>query len=174
VQSLLITPHPSCDRLLPCDRPVAMDSQYQHHGRLHQRSVILFLNGEELQEPRKREYHSRRLERVKSMKAYIVDTLWTTMTKKISFLTSLSLEQQYKSHHIDMSIQYVTEVVASDVSTSHHQSIRVPSWAQRTMHRVPAVPQLLDTIFSTLGHTLNPDSSLVFPPWSEVAPNVLW
>ena len=44
------------------------------------------------------------------------------MTKKISFLTSLSLEQQY---HIDMSIQYDTEVVASDVSTS--QSIRVTS-----------------------------------------------
>jgi len=49
------------------------------------------------------------------------------MTKKMSFLTYLSLEQQYKSHHIDMGIQYITEVVTSDVSTSHHQSIRVPS-----------------------------------------------
>jgi len=105
------------------------------------------------------------------MKAYIVDTLWTTMTKKISFLTYLSLEQQYKSHH--MGIQYVTKVVTSDVSTSHHQSIRVSGWAQQTMHRVPTVPQLLDTIFSTLGHTSNPNSSLVFLPWSEVAPCAL-
>ena len=92
----------------------------------------------------------------------------------MSFLTSLSLEQQYKSHQYDMGIQYVTKVVASDVSTSHHQSIRVPSWAQQTMHRVPTVPQLLDTIFSTLGHTSNPNSSLVFPPlvicwWSSTA-----
>ena len=69
-----------------------------------------------------------------------------------------------------MGIQYVTEVVVTDVSTSHHQSFRVPSWAQQTMDRVLTVPQVLDTILSILGHTLNPNHSLVFPPWSEVAP----
>jgi len=54
-----------------------------------------------------------------------------------------------------MGIQYVTEVVASDVSTSHHQSFRVPSWAQQTMDRVLTVPQFLDTVFSIVGHTSN-------------------
>jgi len=34
------------------------------------------------------------------------------------------VEQQYRSQYIDMSIQYITEVVVPDVSTS--QSIRVP------------------------------------------------
>ena len=39
---------PSCKvalsvRLLPRDRPVAMDSRYQLHGRLHRCGIILFL-----------------------------------------------------------------------------------------------------------------------------------
>ena len=85
------------------------------------------------------------------MKAYTVDTLWTTMIKKISYLP---LEQQYKLQHVDMGIQYVTKVVASDVSTSHHQSFRVLSWAQQTMDRVRTVPQL-DTVFSIVGYTPN-------------------
>ena len=41
------------------------------------------------------------------------------------------------------------------------------------MDRVLTVPQFLATIFSIVGHTLNPNDSLVFPPWSEVAPHVL-
>ena len=32
---------------------------------------------------------------------------------------------------------------------------------------------VLDTILSILDHTPNPNHSLVFPPWSEVAPHVL-
>ena len=132
-------------RLLPCDQPVATDSQYQLHGRLHQHSVILFLNRGELQWPSKREYHSCRYERWKPTPS----TLYEQPSHS-------SLEQQYKLQHVDMGIQYVTEVVASDVSTSHHQSFRVPSWAQQTMDRVLTVPQLLDTIFSILGYTPNP------------------
>jgi len=106
---------PSCTVcLLPRDRPVATDSRYQLHGRLHQRGIILFLN--ELQWPREREYHSRRRERWKPTLSTLYERPWWRKS---------SLEQQYKSQHVDMGIQYVTEVVASDVSTSKFSSSKL-------------------------------------------------
>jgi len=42
------------------------------------------------------------------------------------------------------------------------------------MHRVLTMPELLDTIFSSLGHSYNLNNSLVCRSWSEVALDVLW
>jgi len=149
-------PHPTCKlALFVFCHVLLMDSQYQHHGRLHQRSVILFFNRGEL-----RWYHRRK--RVKSMKAYTVDTLW-----------------QRKSHSSyiclwSSSTNRIQLQKSSCLMQAHHQNTRVPSWAQQIMHCVLTVPQHPNTMSSNLGHTSNPSSFLVFPPWSEVTPHVLW
>ena len=72
-----------------------------------------------------------------------------------------SLKQHYKLQHIDMSIQYVTEVVVPDVSPS--QSIWIPSWTQQTMHCV-----------LTMGHTSNPNSFLVVRSLKSCALIICW
>jgi len=42
------------------------------------------------------------------------------------------------------------------------------------MHRVLTIPELLDTIFSNLGHSSNLNNSLVCRSWSEIALDALW
>jgi len=111
--------------------PVAMDSRYQLHDRLHQRSVILFLN--ELQWPRESEYHSRRRERAQSMKAYTVDTLWTTMIKKIS-RAAVQIAACWYGHPVRYSscvwCKHITssKFSSSKLSTTNHGSCPDCSW----------------------------------------------
>jgi len=135
-----------------------MDSQYQLHSRLHQHSVILFLN--ELQWPREREYHSHRYERAQSMKAYTIDTLWTTMIIKIS-KAAVQITACWYRHPVcyRSSCVWYKHIKVFEFQVEHNKpwivswlyhSFLTPSSAFWATLRIPTI-----LLYSHLGHKLH-------------------